>query len=157
MRQLLLLLPFVLVACGGTKTAMEPVPTDHEGGRPSADGADERTEIMRLFMEATQARLGGQLPKAVSLYQQCLKADPQNAASMFELAKLYHASQQFEPAVAMAKQAVETEKSNIWYRFLLADLYKQNSQAEDAAAVYKGIVAQSVSYTHLTLPTSDLV
>ncbi|MBP7407480.1 MAG: tetratricopeptide repeat protein [Flavobacteriales bacterium] len=142
MRQLLLLLPFVLVACGGAKTAMEPVPTDHEGGRPSADGADERTEIMRLFMEATQARLGGQLPKAVSLYQQCLKADPQNAASMFELAKLYHASQQFEPAVAMAKQAVETEKSNIWYRFLLADLYKQNSQAEDAAAVYKGIVAQ---------------
>ena len=108
MRQLLLLLPFVLVACGGAKTAMEPVPTDHEGGRPSADGADERTEIMRLFMEATQARLGGQLPKAVSLYQQCLKADPQNAASMFELAKLYHASQQFEPAVAMAKQAVET-------------------------------------------------
>lgn len=103
---------------------------------------DKRARVMRLFMEATQARLGGQAAKAVQLYHQCLKADPQNAASMFELAKLYHRSQNFTSAVAMAKQAVATDKSNIWYRFLLADLYKQNGQALDAAAVYKGIVEQ---------------
>ena len=142
MRVLLLLLPLVLIACGGSKTAMDPIPTDPEVRSPGVHGEDKRAEIMRLSMEATQARLGGQFPKAISLYNQCLKADPKNAASMFELAKLYHASQNFEEAVAMAKQAVATEPSNIWYRFPLADLYKQNSQAEDAAAVYKGIVEQ---------------
>ncbi len=140
MRNLLLFLPFVLLACGGPKTAVD---TNSGGsGAPGTTATDDRAEVMRLFMEATQARLGGQVPKAVQLYQQCLKADPRNAASMFELAKLYHGAQQFEPAVAMARQAVTTDKSNIWYRFLLADLYKQNSQAEDAAAVYKGIVEQ---------------
>lgn len=142
MRILLLLLPLVIVACGGPKTAVDTTPSDPVLHAPGVGGEDKRSEIMRLFMEATQARLGGQIPKATQLYHQCLKVDPQNAASMFELAKLYHQAQNFEEAVSMAKQSVAIDKTNIWYRFLLADLYKQNSQAEDAAAVYKGIVEQ---------------
>ena len=133
------LLALLLVACGGPKAAVE-TPADPEMRLPTAEGKDKSAQVMRTFMEATQARLGGQVPKAIQLYNQCLKLDPENAASMFELAKLYHGSQNFEPAVAMAKQAVAMDKENIWYRFLLADLYKQNRQGLDAAAVYKGIV-----------------
>jgi tetratricopeptide (TPR) repeat protein len=132
-------LALLLIACGGPKAAVETT-ADPEMRLPTAEGKDKSAQVMRLFMEATQARLGGQVPKAIQLYNQCLKLDPQNAASMFELAKLYHGAQNFEPAVAMAKQAVATDKDNIWYRFLLADLYKQNRQGLDAAAVYKGIV-----------------
>ncbi|HRH36718.1 MAG TPA: tetratricopeptide repeat protein [Flavobacteriales bacterium] len=141
MRKLLPLLAITFAACGGQRAVTPTGQLDFEGGRSTAaPGEDKRAEVMRIFMDATQARLGGQAPKAVALYQQCLQSDPKNDASMFELAKLYHAAQSFEPAVAYAKQAVATDKNNIWYRFLLADLYKQNSQAEDAAAVYKGII-----------------
>ncbi|MBK8498970.1 MAG: tetratricopeptide repeat protein [Flavobacteriales bacterium] len=142
MRATLLILPFLLAACGGAKHAADTPPMDHEGGRAMAAAPDKRAEVMRLFMEATQARLGGNIPKAILLYHQCLKADPQNAASMFELAKLYHQSQRFEQAVGLAKQAVATDGENIWYRFLLADLYRQNNQMDNAVGVYRGIVQQ---------------
>lgn len=134
----------LLAACGGGKavTGGAPPATDPEmGGRPSP-ASDKRATVMRVFMEATQARLGGQLAKAVQLYQQCLKLDPGNAASMFELAKLAHQAQNFPQALDYAKRAVATDKENIWYRFLLADLYGQNRQFNDAAGVYRDVLAK---------------
>lgn len=131
----------MLLACGGTK----PVATTEQGvdgGSGARGDNDKRAEVMRLFMEATQARLQGNLPKALSLYGQCLKADPQNGASYFELAKLYHQGQRFDQAVSHAKQAIAVEKSNIWYRFLLADLYRQDNKPQEAVGVYRGILEQ---------------
>jgi tetratricopeptide (TPR) repeat protein len=142
MKRLLPLLFFpLLLACGGAKpvATTEPAP---DGGAPGRSNNDKRAQVMRLFMEATQARLQGNLPKALSLYQQCAKADPQNGAAFFELAKLYHQGQNFGQAVSYAKQAVAVEKDNIWYRFLLADLYRQGNQPQDAIGVYKNILEQ---------------
>lgn len=133
----------VLAACGGSKTVVEKHPAvDPESGAPVNASADKRAHTMRLFLEATQARLGGQIPKAVSLYQQCLKLDPTNDAAHFELAKLYHQGQNFPAAVDHAKRAVAADKENIWYRFLLADLYSQNRQTNEAAAVYREVLAK---------------
>ena len=141
------LLLFVLIltfaACGSSKPVSDKHPTfDPETEANGPQPNDKRAEVMRLFMEATQARLSGQLPKAVQRYQQCLKLDPNNSASMFELAKLAHQAQTFPAAIDYAKRAVAADKENIWYRFLLADLYRQNQQSADAAEVYKGVVAK---------------
>ncbi len=134
----LLIIP-LLLACGGAKpvTTAEPAA---DGGNASRGDGDKRERVMRLFMEATQARLQGNLPKALSLYSQCVKADPLNGAAYFELAKLYHQGQNFGQAVSYAKQAVAAEKDNIWYRFLLADLHRQGNQPQEAIGVYKGIL-----------------
>jgi tetratricopeptide (TPR) repeat protein len=129
----------LLAACGGSKpvASAEPGPDGGSGG-----ASDKRAQVMRLYMEATQARMRGELPKALMLYQQCVKNDPQNGAAMFELAKLYHQGQNYGQAVDYAKQAVDADKKNIWYRFLLADLYRQGDKPEDAIGVYKGILEQ---------------
>jgi len=138
-----LLLAMSLMACGGAKPVAERTPAvDPESGAPVDAAADKRAQTMRLFMEATQARLGGQPQKAVVLYQQCLKLDPTNGAALFELAKLYHQGQNFPAAVDHAKRAVAADKENIWYRFLLADLYSQNRQTNEAAAVYREVLAK---------------
>ena len=139
-----LLLSTLLIACGGTKQTVEkpPAGVDPESGAPAATGTDKRAETMRYFMEATQARLGGQIPKAVQLYRECLKLDPTNGAALFELAKLYHQGQDFPSALDHAKRAVAADKENIWYRFLLADLYSQNRQTNEAAAVYREVLAK---------------
>jgi tetratricopeptide (TPR) repeat protein len=128
--------------CGGAKPVTEaPAGRLEDGAAVPADPAnDRRAEVMRLFMDATQARLTGQLPKAITLFNQCLKLDPQNAAAMFELAKIHHASQDFPQALDFAKRAVAEDKENIWYRFLLADLYQQGSRHEDAIGVYREIL-----------------
>ena len=139
-----LLLSTLLIACGGTKQTVEkpPAGVDPESGAPAATGTDKRAETMRYFMEATQARLSGQIPKAVQLYRECLKLDPTNGAALFELAKLYHQGQDFPSALDHAKRAVAADKENIWYRFLLADLYSQNRQTNEAAAVYREVLAK---------------
>lgn len=137
-------LVIVLSACGGAKSAADrgTPSTDPESGTPVSPTADKRAQSMRIFMEATQARLGGQIPKAVQLYQQCLKLEPNNDAAHFELAKLYHQGQNFPAAVDHAKKAAAADKENIWYRFLLADLYSQNRQTNEAAAVYRDVLAK---------------
>ncbi len=132
----------MLLACGGAKPVAESAPMrpDPELADPGPQPKDKRAEVMRLFMDATQARLSGQSAKAISLYQQCLKLDPQNDAAMFELSKLYHHSQDLSAAIDMARRAVNTDKENIWYRFLLADLYQQGGKVDEAIGTYKEIV-----------------
>lgn len=130
------------IACGGAKQVTDKGAVDPESGVPLDPAADKSAQTMRLFLEATQARLGGQIPKAVSLYQQCLKLDPVNGASHFELAKLYHQGQNFPAAVDHAKRAVAADKDNIWYRFLLADLFSQNRQTNEAAEVYREVLTK---------------
>jgi Flp pilus assembly protein TadD len=139
-----LLVPFVFLlaaACGGARPAAQTEPAG-EGGSTASVGKQRQAEVMRLFMDATQARLAGQAPKAAALYQQCLKADPANSASMFELAKLNHQGRNASAALAYAKQAVATDKDNIWYRFLLADLYREGGRPAEAAEVYRGVVSR---------------
>ncbi|MBL0045959.1 MAG: hypothetical protein IPP33_16640 [Flavobacteriales bacterium] len=97
---------------------------------------------MRLFAAANQARLKGEIPKALQLFEATLKEDPLNAASMFELAKLYNQAQAPLEALAMAKRSVATDKENIWYRFLLADPGMQNQDLAGATKAYQEIVAK---------------
>lgn len=141
-RALLGLIAVAFLACSGSRNLAEKQP-EADGTRAAAIApGDKRAQVMRIFMEATQARLGGQIPKAVQLYQQCLKLDPTNGAAHFELAKLYHQGQNFPAAVDNAKRAVAADKENIWYRFLLADLYAQNEQPGEAATVYRDVLAK---------------
>jgi hypothetical protein len=93
-------LVLLLAACGGAKP-VTTAPPPEEGGAGVVN--DKRADIMRLFMEGTQARLGGQPAKAVAAFEQCLKLDPTNGAAHFELSKLYHQGQNFPKAVAMPR------------------------------------------------------
>lgn len=137
-----LLIP-LLAACSGSKPVAEKT-RDFEGAEASHPpvGKDKRALVMRLFMEATQARLKGELPKAVQLFEATLKEDPTNSASMFELAKLYNQAQQPQAALALAKKAVAIDKTNIWYYFLLADLSTQDGDLNGATKAYQDIIAR---------------
>lgn len=131
------LLMILLAACGGVKTLGNgAMPPETETAPPK----DKQALEMRLFLDATSARLQGNPAKAVQLYQAALKVDPANAAAMFELSKLYHQAQQGNEALAYAKKAVATDKDNIWYRFLLADLSTQFGDLAGAAKTYQGIL-----------------
>lgn len=139
-----LVLALALAACGGGKPVAEKPVVPSEGSTAQAAERDRNARAMRLFLEATQARLAGQPGQAALLYEQGLKEDPRNAAAMFELGKLYHQQRNTRLALDYAKRAVATDKENIWYRFLLADLYRESGPAylEQTAEVYRGIVTK---------------
>ena len=128
-----------LAACGGSKSTTV-VRGDHpaEVG-DNAQASSGNAKVSAAFMAATRARLIGDLPNAVKLFEECLRMDPQNAAAMFELSKLYHAAQQMDRALDLAKKAAAIDKENVWYQFLLADLLQQDNQPAEAAKVYRTI------------------
>ncbi|MBK7556589.1 MAG: tetratricopeptide repeat protein [Flavobacteriales bacterium] len=129
----------LLAGCGGSKST-----TTVRGEHPTeisdnAQANTNRAKVTAAFMAATRARLIGDLPNAAKLFEECLKMDPQNAAAMFELSKIYHGAQQFDRAMELAKGAVAIDKENVWYQFLLADLLQQNNQPEEAVKIYRTI------------------
>ena len=138
-----LLLAVLVAACSTSKpvATTTPAATRMDDQEPAGSvGKDQRARIMALFMDATRARLGGDVPKAIQLFEACLKADPRNAAAMYELAKLYHGSQQAEPALIWARKAQATDKENIWYRLLLAELCMQHGRVDEAVATYRDML-----------------
>ena len=138
---LLPLLAALIMGCGGARPVADK-PTERALSEPGdhVQASDKRAQVMRVFMDATQARLKGEYGKASALYDQCLKMDPVNHAAMFELAKLLHMQQRPAEALPLAKQARNLDKDNIWYYFLLADLYGQYGQSAEAAQVYRDIL-----------------
>jgi tetratricopeptide (TPR) repeat protein len=132
------LLLALLASCAGNRPLTEPA----TGLGNSAVPKDKRALVMGLFMDATNARLEGDPAKAVQLYQATVKADPMNAASYFELAKLAHQAQHGDQALAFAKKAVAADGDNIWYRFLLADLSTRIGDLSGAADTYRAILAE---------------
>ncbi|HMQ75090.1 MAG TPA: tetratricopeptide repeat protein [Flavobacteriales bacterium] len=138
---ILSLLVALATACGGTRQATV-APSGGGHGEPGdhTQASDQRARVMRLFMDATQARLNGQPGKATALFEQCIKLDPGNHAAMFELAKLMHMQQRPAEALTWAKKAQAADPENIWYRFLLADLYGQYGQLDKASETFQGIV-----------------
>jgi len=132
------LMVLLLAACSGPKAVSDTAP---DSSRTEADlPKDKRAQVMRLFMDATNARLQGDPGKAMQLYRAVLKVDASNAASLFELAKLYHQGQQGDEALAHAKKAVLADPSNIWYRFMVAELSGQLGDLPGAAKAYQGIL-----------------
>lgn len=140
MRTLLpvLLLVMGLMACAGAKSVGDVPPAVEDTGATMPK--DKRAQVMRLYLDATTAKLQGDPSKAIQLYRSVLRLDPANAAAMFELAKLYHQSQQGDEALAMARKAAAADKENIWYRFLVAELSSQLGDLAGAAKAYQGIV-----------------
>ncbi|MCO5275680.1 MAG: tetratricopeptide repeat protein [Flavobacteriales bacterium] len=137
------LIPFLslllLLGCAGAKTVGDGGNAAAVEGRAAAP-KDKRAQVMRLYLDATNAKLQGDPGKAVQLYRGVIKLDPSNAAAMFELAKILHQSQQGDEALAMARKAVEADGGNIWYRFLLAELSSQLGDLGGAAKAYRGIL-----------------
>lgn len=132
----------LLSACAGNRPlAQDPASDPTEAASESKLAKNQRSRALRLYLTATQAKLNGEPMQAIHGFNEVLKVDPRNAASMFELGKLYHATQQGNEALAMARKAVATDRSNIWYRFLLADLCSQLGDLPGATKVYREIVA----------------
>lgn len=130
----------ILSACGGARGVAEGPRPEGDAARGGAVVKDQRAQEMAMFMDATRARLTGDLPKAVQLFEACLRLDPKNAAAMYELSKLYNARQDATGALDMARKAQQTDRENLWYRLLLADLCMQGQRFDEAASVYRGIL-----------------
>ena len=93
-----------------------------------------------LFLEANSEKLLGKLDKAKSLFMQCLELDPEDAASMYELARIERITNHSEAALAWAEKAAQYAPENVWYLKLLSELYQENMQYDKSIDVMDQLV-----------------
>jgi tetratricopeptide (TPR) repeat protein len=130
LRHLFISIGFILLLFSACKSTKETTRTDDGNDTPVA-----ARDNSALFIEANKEKTLGNLDKAEHLFQACLQLNPEDAASMYELARIYGVQDNLPEAIFYAEKAAKTDPENIWYQKLLANLYKQNSQYAEAIVV----------------------
>lgn len=100
------------------------------------DSADNSS----IFIEANTQKLLGNYDKASELFRECLEIDPEDAASMYELARIARISNKSQEALEWATKAAEKDPGNVWYLKLLAELYQENMEFEKSIEVMERLV-----------------
>ncbi len=101
-----------------------------EQSNDSIDFARKRQNAM-LFSDGLREKISGQPDRAISRFEQALKAYPADHASMFELSELYFRKGRMEDALQVARQASELNPSNEWYLLRLAQLCKMGARYDE--------------------------
>jgi len=101
---------------------------------------EEAVKIQELFIDASREKLLGNYDEAISMLENILRKDRENATAAFEMARIYEAQSDRDKSLKYAKDATEWDADNIWYHKFLADLQQQAGQFEEAAATYERVV-----------------
>lgn len=97
----------------------------------------ERTVLLeKMFIEASREKMLGNTEEAIQLYWEVLQKDDTNAASHYELARLYQLQKNLSKALIHAARAVELEGDNIVYNDLYARLLEKEGDYRKAADLY---------------------
>ena len=95
-----------------------------------------------LYLDANKQKILGNYEEATKLFLQCLEVNPEDAASMFELSRLYSRKGNLGEALKSAENAVKFDDTNPWYKILLAELYLDHYQYSNAVKIYSQLVKQ---------------
>jgi len=100
----------------------------------------EKSSFDRLFYSANKEKILGNYEEAADLFSECLRKDPNNAASNYELANLYLMIGKQKEAVYFSRRAASIDPANLYYTFFLAEAYKRSNLYEKASKVYGEMV-----------------
>jgi len=117
----------------------------------TTENAVNSSEVTNIFIDATNAKLKGDIPKAISLYESCLSKNAQHAPSMYELSQLYFDTNDFTTAARYAENASEIEPGNKWYKLLLVEIYGKAGKKKELLETCEKLVKQdpqSVDYLY---------
>jgi tetratricopeptide (TPR) repeat protein len=93
-------------------------------------------EFSEKFIEALRQEIAGNTQQAVVLLSDCLVIKPNDAATNYELAKIFYGLKKYDAALTYARVPVKKEPDNQWYVQQYADALGANSKFKEAAQVY---------------------
>jgi len=105
--------------------------------RKSTFTDNEWNKLNGMFMDASKEKILGNLDKAADDYSQCLKIDPLNAASLYELAQINDHEGKTDEALACIRKSVKIDSKNEWYRMMLAEILLRKNMFAEATGVYE--------------------
>lgn len=145
---LIFLLPGILMACSGTKSAVNTSNSVSENQDVELNEQELPLEEQKqmqfdyMFVEAIKEKSLGNPQQAIQLLSGCLEMNPNSSAAMYELATIHAENNDFTSASLLLKKAIQLNGENKWYHLLLAQIYQQTRRFNDAAEIYKNLLAQ---------------
>lgn len=101
----------------------------------TVSGLGQFSKNRENYYEATKQKILGNTDKAIELYEKCIEIDPDDAASMYELASLYSDKGKTDDAAPYAIKAAQLDPANKWYKILLVQVYQSQGKYAEAAKV----------------------
>jgi len=134
------LLAGTIFSCSGVKQVAEKQENSKEETTQqtenSAISEEDQKKFEYLFVEGLKEKALGNMQKAIQLFSSCLEIDPNSSASMYELAQIHAANNDFTSASLLLEKAISLSPENKWYKILLAQVYQQTRRFAKAAEIY---------------------
>ena len=136
------LLSFLMAACGNQQKAVtaDYYPVGEEYAFDLGSGKNRKADtltVSRMFIDACGAKAVGDFEGAMVLFGEVLKADPRNAAAMYELGRIYFEFGKLEDAEALLRNAAEKDKNNTYYQATYGNVLLYMARYQEAVAVFE--------------------
>lgn len=103
------------------------------------EAIENKREVNYYLIEAKDALTLGNIQKAISLYNQCLKINKSCATAHYELANLAIAVKDLDVALEHSRAAVSIAPSNGWFQLQLAEIMEGRGMLKQAAKAYEDL------------------
>jgi len=121
-------------------------------------GSFDEREFTKYLIQATGAKISGDIYAADSIYKKCLLLNPESGVVNFELSGLYISLDQPQKALEYANKAVVLSPENEWYLANLAVLYKKiNDHKKSAESFSKLVISKPEKISYLFSLTEELL
>lgn len=127
----------LLASCSSVKKGLE---SRSEGKQVSNLSSKDRVHFDKVFYAANKAKVLGDLDEAAELFAECIRKNPNNAASIYELSNIYMHLGKSKESLFFSKKAVSIDPENVWYQLALAENYKRNRMFDKSIKIYGAIV-----------------
>jgi tetratricopeptide (TPR) repeat protein len=134
------------------------MPTESKGIEKSGKKITQEQQIQNtsLFIDGVREKELGNLDKAMALFAQCIKQDPEADAAMYELAMLKYSDKSYSEALPLSKYSVKLKPDNKWYLLLLAQIYVAQKDFTNAEKVYKELTEKNPNQTEFFMDWADI-
>ncbi len=103
----------------------------------------DTANVERNFIDGCKFIANSDFDNAIKSFNEVLKLDPNNAASMYQLSTIYFQYGQAADAMEYIKNAVRIEPQNFYYQLLYADIFTYNGYFDKSADVYERLLSEN--------------
>ncbi len=103
-------------------------------------GPEQERKLAETFFEASRQKMLGNLKESAALFHDCVKLDPEHAASHYELANILYKSEDLADALPFARKARQLDSENEWYLLFEADILMNLNDVTNAIILYQRLI-----------------
>lgn len=96
--------------------------------------------VKQLFFSALREKTVENFPLAAELFDRVIQIDPENDASLFELATIKKGQNNFQVAQQLLEKAVSVNADNEWYWTALAECYEKTNDFAKLERVFNELI-----------------